>query len=501
MRLTNPAALWGLLLLMVPPLLARMRAPRPRRVVANLYLWQELARRDHAGLTLRRHRRDWLVAIQVLVLLAVVVALAGPVLALPAPPAAQDAALGAPGDGVGGRSGHLSLTRLVARRNPLRPSSGDVLVEARNFGPEARDARIELEQDGRVVGRQAVRVPAGGIETTVLPVAELGQLLSARLVTDDARAVDSQRFAAVPDASPVRVLLQTRGRFFLEKVLAANPAIALDTMTWPAHVSQVEQPLLTATGRRADVVVCDGCTEAPGTGESALVLLPAGRAQPPSPLTIARPDHPLVSSLEFREWLVAPLLSANAPMDGEIVLRAGGQPVAIAYERQGQRILELRLDVGDQGLVLQTGFPILMANAIAWLAARDENRLAVTLGDSVRWRLAGAFAPDQVSVTAPDGHRIDSRVEGRLLTVTRTDAAGPYRVRTPFGDQIFVVNPSVRPVPSLSKERPTPAPGGGGPEQTHPAREQELAQWLLALACGLLAVESHYARVWLGRLS
>ncbi|MGE0593045.1 MAG: VWA domain-containing protein [Vicinamibacterales bacterium] len=78
MTLTSPAALW-LLALAVLLLFARRRRPAVRTRVGTLALWQQISRNDASRLS-TRVRRHWLLVLQVLVVVAAVLALARPML-------------------------------------------------------------------------------------------------------------------------------------------------------------------------------------------------------------------------------------------------------------------------------------------------------------------------------------------------------------------------------------------------------------------------------------
>ena len=78
--LLNPYALAWLPLIAVLLLVARHRAPRPRRAVANLYLWRQTKPLDPARLALARFRRHRLLALQIAFMLVVIAALAQPVI-------------------------------------------------------------------------------------------------------------------------------------------------------------------------------------------------------------------------------------------------------------------------------------------------------------------------------------------------------------------------------------------------------------------------------------
>ena len=79
MQLLNPYAIAWLPLIALLLLVARHRAPRPRRAVANLYLWRQTTPLDPARFALARFRRHRLLALQIAFMLAVIAALARPI--------------------------------------------------------------------------------------------------------------------------------------------------------------------------------------------------------------------------------------------------------------------------------------------------------------------------------------------------------------------------------------------------------------------------------------
>jgi Mg-chelatase subunit ChlD len=80
MSFANPQALWLLLLTVIPLLLSRRPATR-QRAVSNLYMWRASADADALSLKVRSLRRQWVVAVQMTAIAAIVVALARPTVA------------------------------------------------------------------------------------------------------------------------------------------------------------------------------------------------------------------------------------------------------------------------------------------------------------------------------------------------------------------------------------------------------------------------------------
>ena len=532
MDLLNPYALLLLPLVAVLLFVARRQTTRPRRAIANLYLWKETRPLDPASLAVRRLRKHRLLALQIAFMLAVIAALSRPAITwysrqatfvvdisasmgaregsttrlelarrraqeildtlpsrtrvrliaagavptdlgefAPADPrlpralaalrptagaadlagaigmahalgddrelyAFSDAAapksdgagaihwvrLGSPGENV-------AITALAARRLPLNPGEGEVLVEVRNFGARPYEAPLEISQAGAIVARDVVRLEPRSTRTLVKPFHDLGGAIRAQIAVSDALDVDNHRATLLPDAAPIAVLLTTRGSFFLEKALSSNSRLAVDRERRP--------------GVRYDVIVCDGCAAAP-PGGAGVLLIPQSDGQPREPgrLTIGRADHAIVAGLDPADAVGQPLSSEALAIgaDDTVLLRAGGVPVVTATDRDDRRTVALNLNLTSATLPLSTAFPVLIANVVDWLAARDRNHLEVTPGEPWRATVTDAGALGDATILGPDGERLPLQVSGRHLTLTSTNDAGVYRWHGPDGDRAFVVN-------------------------------------------------------------
>jgi hypothetical protein len=136
------------------------------------------------------------------------------------------------------------------------------------------------------------------------------------------------------------------------------------------------------------------------------------------------------------------LTSAAANDGADVILRVGGVPAVTASDRDGRRTVGVHLDLSQPDFVLSPAFPILIANALAWLTAAREFPDEATAGEPIAFT-ASAMTQNSVRVVGPDGRaRVVQRV-GRQFIVADTDAAGAYRVETNGLDRMIIVNPAV----------------------------------------------------------
>lgn len=583
MTLAHPLALWLLPLIAIPPLVARRRRPRQRRVVSNLYLWEHLLPQDAARLTRRRVNRQWLVALQMAIVAVVVFALGGPAVAtsdnratlvvdtsasmdakagsgtrldlararartivgglsrrsvvriVAAGPSSRDLgeyAADDPGltrildsitatagrcdlidsirmvthgsgafgnvfvisdqarptvgrapdvdlpwihwDTVGEPVENLAITALSARRVPLAPPRGEAFADIANYSARVRSSDVEISRNGTVVAHQTVDLPAHSHRHIVVPLADVEGVIRARLLTSDALAMDNERATVLPPLESIRVDVASADPF-LARALSSNHSITI----------QSEHEKATA-----DVIVCEDCDQIPDTAAGVLIIAAPSTTHEAGPLTVANPHHPLAAAVDVDgiEASVGP----SAPVDdqGEVVLRVGGRPAVIAHERDGRRVVDIRIDVGASNLRFDAAFPVLVANSVNWLSGRDENVTDVAPGDPLLWRLPGV---PTASVFGPNGRPIPSRLVAGRLSVDDTSTSGVYRVETPTTTRQFAVNAAVETESNLAEsapaaEAPRPLP------VTMAQSKLELAPGFLLLAAGVLIIEWWYRR-------
>ena len=567
MSLANPHALWLLLLLPIPLLLSKRRAER-RLAVSNLFLWKASIDREAPAVKVRSLRRHWLVALQMAIIGATVLAIARPVVASRAETvavvfdlsasmaardgsgtrfdaartqaqaflarlpgrarvrliaagsnarevgeyAASDGALSralaqlAPAAGasdisgalavarqssavervvifsdhsttaqnsdipvvwntVGAPADNVAISKLVARRRTSSSPEGDLLVAVRNYSVHPTRADLEITRDDRIVERRSVAIDADAEQTIVLDVPQISGVLGARLVASDALALDNVRADVAPPIERIRVAFSGRKNFYVEKAIAANPALAISTVS-----------------NDSDVIVC-ACDRLPAAGN--VLLLPDSvrpRPQDAGVLAVAKPNHPIASDLEFAGTIASPTTGVD---NGDVVVRAGNVPAVLASERDGRRVVELRF-VPSAESAIGAAFPILVANAIRWLDGRQINATQLDAGEPLRWILP----PGQTTatVTGPDGNARTAQITGRSLTVVDTATAGVYTVRVAGTERKFVANPVV------DGESDLRMTGGGTPSapidrRDHPANDRPLMRALLLLAAALVAAE------------
>ena len=379
---------------------------------------------------------------------------------------------------VGARAENASITAMEARRN-VRDGTVALLAAVRNHGTTSMSGDLVITHAASVLARRTLHLPAVRESSVVFELPDLEGVVVARLEAADALAADNVRFTIVAPATPLRARLIGRSHW-VEQALAAYPNVTIIA----AGASQ------TADKGEVDLVICASCAEVPQADPRAgVLLLPAPSASPrePSTVVVTNGTHPLLRGLHPDGALVSPI-EIGRPFDSAAVLaHAATLPVILAHEHDERRIVELRFDPAASGITGEVTFPLLVANAVEWLAAPQRGPAVLVAGEPLRHILHDNA--DDAVVTGPDGRVIPGRRTGAELVAGDTAAAGIYRVTADDRDFEFVVNPAVERESDLSGP-PADAPSASAPAlldaRSYPAG---VTHGLLLTALALLALE------------
>jgi hypothetical protein len=278
---------------------------------------------------------------------------------------------------------NLAITRLATRALLTSPETSEVLLEVANFGRAAAQTNVELSFDGRLLDVKPLTLAPGARSVQVFPTVPRPSInargwLTARLDTTDDLTADNVAYAVLPVEPPRRVLLITKGNWFLEKLLAADQGLDFELLTPDAYT-----PALAA---KFDAVLLDNflpenfdLTNTPAN----FFFLKQTPFNTPGPGL----EQPLLSDLDSQNPVlrlvnlqnVTFLRAASLALPGtegwnwQAPIRSFEHPIMITGERLGstQRLAALALDVTDSDLPLRVAFPLLISNTLHWLAGEE----------------------------------------------------------------------------------------------------------------------------------
>lgn len=368
------------------------RVRSPRYHVSTGQLWAQVFSSPRPRSRWRRWRHPVSLAVQLLILLTLVAALAQPCWRMSAP---------AVSSAEGGDEDNLGITRLAARRDSIDPARCQVLVEvASQTTQEDRhvsqagtarqtsqsppitrlpaQCRIEFELDGQQIDVADIQLTPGKRWTEVYQLTSRdGGRLTARLDRPDGRLADNSAALLLPPSGMRRVVLVDREKGSLRRALESNPRVELTVADAPP-ASLDAGALLVLNGSNVDRIP-DGPTlivDPPGScswwelGE----LLPDA--------VVARQDEgsPLMANVSLVGLRLAgarrlTLTERARPLGRAIAWTADGSPLAYEIAREGGSLVVLSGNVESGDLGSRAALPILMANVVARLG-RDGTRQA-----------------------------------------------------------------------------------------------------------------------------
>jgi hypothetical protein len=303
------------------------------------------------------------------------------------------------------------------------------LARVSNFGDRTVASDLDLYVDGRLTDVRPLSVGAGreqsifwsggGPEGTptqgLLPSG--AQRFEVRLTVHDDFTADKSAWAVAAAPQPVRVLLVTRGNYFLQTALGLRAGTQLSTVQ-PAGYSPT-------VARGFDLVVFDGFLPAQLPAVPVMITAPTGtvigslRFGPAVSLAgrslvaaaSATPDSTAAQLLQYVDLSdvhIAVARTLAAPAWLQPVVTAAGLPVLAAGDDGTRRLVVFAFDLQQSDWPLRVSFPVLVQNVARYLAP------GLTLGaTSVVAGQAISFAPppgtSAIVITRPDGSQVTLR--------------------------------------------------------------------------------------------
>jgi hypothetical protein len=288
---------------------------------------------------------------------------------------------------------NVAILGMEARLLPENPETAEVLVKAANFSQSVKNVKVELTVDETLFDLKAIDLSPGESRAIIFSgisglkrYANSRGLIVARIDGQDALSTDNQAYALLPERKPILVLLVTRNNWFLENALKAGEANETQIVS-PANYR-------TSLNQAFDVVIFDrelpsGITlDAPGN-----FLFLGVSPLPPAVLS----DHPVIVEtdpgdpiMRFVDLNTSTILRAvrlpreipgwtvRAPVAG-----ADG-PLVVSLESSRRRRVIIAFDPIDSDLPVRVAFPLLIHNAVAWLANKNSDaQVQIQAGDTL----------------------------------------------------------------------------------------------------------------------
>ena len=415
------------------------------------------------------------------------------------PLAAGDAGLAPPGlviDGVGSDRPNLAVTRLQAL--PGGGGGAQAFVQVRNLGQLPVAAQLRMTLDDVEVARRDLELGPRQTQDLLIdiPAQSNGEgLLRAGVAPADAEADDTELDALALDNTAVAVLAGPRqvralvvgdGNVFVESALASVEGVKVRTATSiPENLSGV------------DLLVVDGGIAPVRPTVPTLYIAPrrppadvavSGAVELPA-LTYQDPTAELLTDVDLAGVAVARTQLVEAPTLQTVASGPQG-PLLLTGRISGTPVVYVPFALGDSNLPLQVAWPVLVANAVTWLAGPPTTAPAVAGSNATVPVPPGV---PSIEVEAPGGEirRLDPS-----RPITRMDLPGVWRVRYEGSgapeDAILAVNTDPD-ESDLARGRPKPIEAQGdrtGMPTTPSSGRRSLSPYLLIVPLVALLLDA-----------
>jgi Ca-activated chloride channel homolog len=397
--------------------------------------------------------------------------------------------------GVGHSAENSAITALALRDAPQGPQ---LFVGLANTGPAPAGGLLTVEVDGRAWDSRRVDLAAGADDDLTLPDLPIDtRLVTVTLKIADPLPLDNTAWAARTAGGAVRTLVVSDSAGFIEKAINLLPQARLSRVA-PADY-RPDAP--------ADLTVFDGALPATLPPGPLLLINPPDSPLLPISGTVAYPvvgpadaTDPLLRYVDLSGLHLAEARHALAPAWARVLLRStAGDPLILAGEPGGRRVVALTFDLHRSDLPLQVAFPILMANVVGWLAPGSAVEAPPRLLPGAPLAIHPVPEADTVLIDAPaDGQQAARRFTipaGAAVSFAETAAPGLYRVRQtaqgrPVGaDEWFAINLLDRAESDIAPRPTIDLQGQPVARAQSVSGRREVGPLLLALAMLLLLLE------------
>ena len=343
---------------------------------------------------------------------------------------------------------NVGITALEVRPSLTPGTAGDAYLEVGNYAAAAQKVRLRVTRGGvealdrefdmgpSEVMRQVIPVPQGGDAALQVHVEAAKNALEA----------DDTAFAWVARSRPIAVTVVGDRTEWLREAFARDPGVRaafLAPSNWNAE----------AAAARTDLVIFDRWAPREMPKAPALLFAPpaatpwltGGDTVPPGaderrPRWEVPGSHPVVQGVDPFTLTIERARTYTRPSLVPVAQTAKGTPLVYVDESSGSRVVVVTFGVHESNLTSAPGFPVLLGNAVEWLARPSffATAAGATPPASVRPGLV-TFTGTVQRVTGPDKAPVAlTRVSDTVFAVLKQP--GLYSVEAGRARDTFAVN-------------------------------------------------------------
>jgi len=258
--------------------------------------------------------------------------------------------------------------------SPAQPGS-ELFIRIRNYSQSPKSALLSIFQDGSLLQATTINIAPSNDYTKVIKDLPAGiQTYTAKLTSEDGNetlddySLDDQAFVAYHPSLAKRILLVSKGNFFLEQLLSVLP----DSEAYKSLPGETEsENFLTNEG--FSIYIYDGFFPEKLPNGNLLLINP-----PENPIfSVAPPtqdfgqvdiiDQPITQNIEWLQVQILQTKVIEIPDWAAVLVTSKVGPLVFVGEYQSHRFAVVSFDLLDSDLPLHITFPILFSNILDYL--------------------------------------------------------------------------------------------------------------------------------------
>ncbi|HYT64963.1 MAG TPA: BatA domain-containing protein [Vicinamibacterales bacterium] len=286
---------------------------------------------------------------------------------------------------------NAGITAFAVRPGLDGTAAGEAYLEVANFGP-SQQVRVTVARGGTAVLERHADLGPGEALREVLSLARGGaQDLRVRIdAPHDALAADNEAFGWIQDARALTVAVVGAQPGWLGPIFSATPGVRVN-FARPADYHAGDE----------DVVIFDRWAPSTSPAKPALYIAPPAAAWlgqdsdriESRPQWTAMPAHPLLAGVDPLTFSIDRAHVYAPPQLTPLARSAAGTPLIWIGDMTGRpRTVVLAFGPGDSNLASAPAFPVLIGDALDWLArppAVDVHRTGRASFDAAITRVTG----------------------------------------------------------------------------------------------------------------
>jgi len=318
---------------------------------------------------------------------------------------------------------------ITAVRVEPTPGGMEAIVQVHNASKTAARVPLTVSLDGNQILSRVVDLPPATTVAIPAPVRGHG-VLRARIDPHDVLSADDTGYAVIGEA-PMRVLMiGARDRSLEAAFQAAGADVTVASASDAALLAEAD---LVVLNRTTPVNLPPGNYLLLATTAPNLPLDIDGAVVFPHILRWSR-SHPVMRFVDLREVGIARTMAMH-PRGGE-ALAEGEVPLIWAYEGGGLRAMVWGFALPESDLVVQSAFPILVRNTLAWLTGSGSVYEA-----GQPW-IVPARGQSEAMLLGPDGTQHVLAARGGQFVVPALERVGIYTLQVGGRSHRIAVNPA-----------------------------------------------------------